>query len=124
MSETKHTPGELRVEQETALIWGNCNPDDNSSYGMGYPIAECRSTPSGYWAKGPKGWEEAEANAARIALTWNCHDELVAALHDALFWLEGALQCDKFEWSTDQGSIATDALERGRAVIALSRAAA
>ncbi len=32
--------------------------------------------------------EESEANAKRIALTWNCHDELVEALENALYLLE------------------------------------
>lgn len=67
MSETKHTPGPWRVEEGTTLIWGDCNQDDTSSYGMGYPIAECRLTPSGSWAKGPKTYGEAEANAHLIS---------------------------------------------------------
>lgn len=67
MGERAHTPGPWRVEQDTTLIWGDCNPDDTTSYGMGYPIAECRVIPSASWAKGPKGHAEAEANARLIA---------------------------------------------------------
>lgn len=66
-TEAKHTPGPWRVEEGTTLIWGDCNPDDTTTYGMGYPIAECRMTPSASWAKGPKKYEEAEANARLIA---------------------------------------------------------
>lgn len=63
----KHTPGPWRVEEGTTLIWGECNPDDLTTYGMGYPIAECRLTPAASWAKGPRKYEEAEANARLIA---------------------------------------------------------
>lgn len=63
----KHTPGPWRVEEGTTLIWGDCNPDDTTTYGMGYPIAECRMTPSASWARGPKKYEEAEANAHLIS---------------------------------------------------------
>lgn len=52
---------------------------------------------------------EATANARLIAAA----PELWEALRDSLFWLEGALQCDKFEWSADQAALATYALERG-----------
>ncbi len=78
--EAKHTPGEWRVEQGTTLIWGDCNPDDQTNYGMGYPIAECRLTPSASWAKGPRKVEEAQANAAHIVRCVNSHDALVEAL--------------------------------------------
>jgi hypothetical protein len=69
---TAHTPGPWRVEEGTTLVWGACNPDDSTTRGMGYPILECRITPSGSWAKKP--WaDEGEANA-----------HLVAALPDLL----------------------------------------
>jgi hypothetical protein len=66
MTETLFTPGEWRVEQGTTLVWGACNADDHTSRGMGYPIAECRITPTAKWAKRP---DEAEgiANAHLIA---------------------------------------------------------
>jgi hypothetical protein len=62
----KHTPGPWRVEQDTTQIWGACDPSDNSTRGMGYPIAECRTTRAGNWATGPD-CDEAEANARLIA---------------------------------------------------------
>ncbi|OCJ12506.1 hypothetical protein A6U86_05645 [Rhizobium sp. AC27/96] len=34
---------------------------------MGYPVAECRITPCASWAKGPRKYEEAEANAYLVA---------------------------------------------------------
>lgn len=81
MSDAQHAPTARpwRVEDGTTLIWGNCNPDDQSTRGMGYPIAECRTNPSGNWSTGP--WaDEAEANAAFIVHAVNCHDDLLEAL--------------------------------------------
>lgn len=61
----KMTKGPWRVEEGTTLIWGACNRDDNSSYGMGYPVAE---------AQMPRRWngdnpttEEIDTNARAIA---------------------------------------------------------
>lgn len=34
-----HTAGPWRVEDGTTLVWGKCDPDDNTTYGMGYPVA-------------------------------------------------------------------------------------
>lgn len=63
----KHTAGPWRVEEGTTLIWGACDPDDTTDYGMGYPIIECRITPISYgWAKGPNA-DEGEANARLVA---------------------------------------------------------
>lgn len=61
-----HTKGPWRVEEGTTLVWGACNPDDLTNYGMGYPVAECRITPISSWAKGPDS-DEGEANARLIA---------------------------------------------------------
>lgn len=66
MSEGKHTPGPWRVEEGTTLVWGNCNPEDHTTWGMGYPIAETRINPSGNWSTGPYA-DEGEANARLIA---------------------------------------------------------
>lgn len=63
---SKHTPGPWRVEENTTLIWGDCNTDDHSTRGMGYPIAEARINPSGNWSTGPYA-DEGEANARLIA---------------------------------------------------------
>lgn len=81
-NETKHTPTPWRVEADTTLIWGDCNPDDNSTRGMGYPIAKCNINPSGNWSTGPYA-DEGAANAAHIVKCVNLHDELVEALKQA-----------------------------------------
>lgn len=80
----KHTPGPWRVEEGTTLIWGDCNPDDTTTYGMGYPIAECRMTPSASWARGPKKYEEAEANTRLIAAA----PDLLRAAELIVDWLD------------------------------------
>lgn len=82
---SKHTPGPWRVETETTLVWGACNSDDQTTRGMGYPIADCRTAPSGSWASGPSE-DEGEANARLIAAA----PDLLAALHDAQARLRGA----------------------------------
>jgi hypothetical protein len=77
MSTAKHTPGPWRVEENTTLIWGKCNPNDQTSWGMGYPIAECRITPisQSSWATGPNE-DEGEANACLIAAAPDMLDAL------------------------------------------------
>lgn len=65
-----HTPEPWRIEEGTTLIWGACDPDDQSTHGMGYPITDCRTTPSGKWAKGPDV-EAGAANASRIVACVN-----------------------------------------------------
>lgn len=63
----KATPGEWRVEQDTNLIWGDCNPEDRSTRGMGYPVAEVRMS-APHWGRDMFGLAEKwEANAAFIA---------------------------------------------------------
>lgn len=87
MAETmKHTPGPWRIEEGTTLIWGACNPDDTSSYGMGYPITECRVTPisNSTWCKAPYA-DEGEANARLIAAA----PDLLGALKEAMVALDG-----------------------------------
>ena len=61
-SETKHTPGELYAAEDF-----NGRPVVKGDGSVS--IAACYHPPVG----------DGKANAARIALTWNCHDELVAA---------------------------------------------
>jgi len=70
-----HTKGPWRVEEGTTLVWGACNPDDLTNYGMGYPVAECRITPISSWAKGPDS-DEGEANARLIAAAPDMINEL------------------------------------------------
>lgn len=59
------TDGPWRVEDGTALIWGDCNPQDMTTRGMGRPTAECRTTPE--FRKTRPDWDEGVANARRIA---------------------------------------------------------
>ena len=59
------TPGPWRVEKDTNLVWGACDPDDQSSNGMGYAIAPCYTLAASY-AKGPTEYEGL-ANAQHIA---------------------------------------------------------
>lgn len=62
----KHTPGPWRVEEGTTLVWGACDSDDTSTFGMGYPIVTgCRS--HSVWAKGHPSDEEQQANVRLIA---------------------------------------------------------
>jgi|UniRef100_A0A6H1ZBM7 hypothetical protein len=65
---TNPTPGPWRVESGTSLVWGACDPHDMTSYGMGYPIIECRVSPASMWAanKGPN-IAEGRANARLCA---------------------------------------------------------
>ena len=65
---SKHTPGPWRVEEGTTLVWGACNPDDNTSWGMGYPVAEAR-TKLGHGSPLARSFreDEAVANAHLIA---------------------------------------------------------
>lgn len=75
---SKHTPGPWRVESGTTLVWGRCDEDDVSTYGMGIPVAEAKIGSS--WRNGPSvSAEEAEANARLIAAA----PDLLAALAEA-----------------------------------------
>lgn len=74
---TDATPRPWRVEEGTTLIWGACNPDDLSSYGMGYPVAQaCLSR--GWNQRHEPTVEQATANAALIVEAVNAHDRLTA----------------------------------------------
>jgi len=70
-----HTKGPWRVEEGATSVWGACNPDDNSSRGMGYPITDCRVTPAGQWARGPEV-DEGIANARLIAAAPDLYNSL------------------------------------------------
>lgn len=61
---TPWTPGPWRVEQGTLLVWGACDPDDSSSYGMGYPV--CVGCQPAAWAKNDKPMPEEQAANARL----------------------------------------------------------
>lgn len=87
-----HTPTPWRVEEGTDLIWGACNPDDMSTYGMGYSIVQGKS---GSWGDRKPGMDEREANAAFIVKAVNSHDALVKSLQDIVFTAE-----DDEKWAT------------------------
>lgn len=78
---TDHTPTPWRVEQDTDLIWGACNPDDKSSYGMGYAIVEGKSGEK--YSRYKPEMDERMANAAFIVKAVNNHDALVKALRES-----------------------------------------
>ncbi len=64
---TKHTLGPWRVEQNTTLVWGACDTDDQSTWGMGYPVAEARYGPTWNLRQSSPTEDEAIANAYLIA---------------------------------------------------------
>lgn len=82
MTDVKFTAGPWRVEDGTTLIWGACT-EDPSTYGMGYPIAECRITPTNpTWAKGPDD-DEGIANAHLIAASPDLYEALKELMDEA-----------------------------------------
>lgn len=65
MTDAKPTPGPWRVEQDTDLVWGDCDMDDQSSLGMGIPILQ--SAPGSYRIWGRTLTEDERiANAASL----------------------------------------------------------
>jgi hypothetical protein len=85
-----HTPTPWRVEDGTTLIWGKCDPDDKTTYGMGYPVARLEHPYSSSRLPTP---EEQDANAALIVNAVNNHADLLATLkavrtllHDELLY--------------------------------------
>jgi len=101
------TPGPWRVENKTTLIWGACNPDDNTSYGMGYPVAEAQMPRP--WNRDKPTDEQIDANAALIA---SAPDLLALAKEqrDRIKRLEAALAVadeffrDRADYADDTGS--------------------
>lgn len=76
---TDATARPWRVEEGTTLIWGACNPDDLSSYGMGYQVAKaCLSR--GWNQRHEPTVEQATANAALIVEAVNAYESLKARL--------------------------------------------
>ncbi len=75
------TPGTWRVESNTALVWGACDLDDQSSYGMGYPVASADLPPA--WKKTNPTAEEMFANAAFIAASRTAVPALIAAFRES-----------------------------------------
>jgi hypothetical protein len=85
-----HTPTPWRVEQGTDLIWGACNPDDQSSYGMGYPVVEGKSAS---WKPYKPSMEEREANAAFIVEAVNSHEALKTRIQELEAELASCREC-------------------------------
>ncbi len=88
-TDTKHTPGPLKVftaKKDATLYIGVGDADGGGVLDTGF----------GVWRDGP----EALANAKRIVHTWNCHDDLVEALEIAMEWINGwdSAFCDDPEW--------------------------
>jgi hypothetical protein len=73
-----HTPLPWRLEEGTPLIWGACDPDDKSTYGMGFPVAE--AVPPTRWNCNRPSADERMANAAFIVKAANSHEALIEAL--------------------------------------------
>lgn len=74
MSEAKHTPGELRLSDQSNRILVSA---DNSSVIVG---SASGYTGSGYFPDD----ETAVHNARRIVTAWNCHDDLLEACKELL----------------------------------------
>ena len=72
-----YTPGPWQVEEGTALVWGGGDADDQTSRGMGIPVAEAKGYEQRYWGR-QIDWEERAANARLIALAPAMAEELVA----------------------------------------------
>lgn len=64
MSDTPWTPGPWRVEEGTTLIWGGCDPDDETNWGFGRPLVDAYR-PS--FTHPNLSDEELDANARLIA---------------------------------------------------------
>ena len=60
------TKGPWRVEQGTTLVWGKCDPDDKTTYGMGVPVAETKPH-QGWGSRRGLSIDDAEASAHFIA---------------------------------------------------------
>ena len=68
-----------RVEEGTTLIWGACDPDDLSSYGMGHPVAQACLF-RGWNRRHEPTIDQAMANAALIVEAVNAYEPLKARL--------------------------------------------
>jgi len=60
------TKGPWRVEQGTTLVWGKCDPDDKTTYGMGVPVAETKPH-QGWGSRRGLSIDDAEASTHFIA---------------------------------------------------------
>jgi len=103
----EHTPTPWRVEEGTDLIWGACNPDDQSSYGMGYSIVEGKAPG---WKPYKPSMEEREANAAFIVEAVNNHARLTRENEE----MRKALETFASFGATEDGKDIRDGLMRDR----------
>lgn len=105
-SETKHTPGELSVRP-----YGD---GDSLVIHAGDDWRICFMATPG---DSPNAMQRIKADAARIVLTWNCHDELVAALE----WYADEM-CEYSAGFEGCGLLSSDDCAGCKARAALSRA--
>jgi len=96
------SPAGWCVEDGTDLVWGRCNPDDHSTYGMGYPIVT-GIAPRPYTTYEPQ-WPARVANASLIAESRNDLPALIAAARNEAV-LRGALEAiaDWQQWDLPEG---------------------
>lgn len=100
------TPGPWRVEEGTTLVWGACDPDDRTTYGMGYPVADMQKQRS-WCGAGQPTIDTQVANARLIAAA----PELLEALRDML-------TCSQPQDSTKPGFVyVAEAQEKAAAAI-------
>lgn len=85
MIDTSHTPGILEKATPTSLWTKGVN--GGAIAVMADPDVETSSDFRKVSMSAPR-FREAVANADRMILTWNCHDELLAALKELRAWTE------------------------------------
>lgn len=85
---TKHTPGQIKAHGlaliTTDKLPAQCIPHDPRNI----TIANAAWDPNEVDLEIPWNYDEAAANAARLALCWNHHDELVESLRGMLQAIE------------------------------------
>ena len=73
------TSGVWRRDENS--VWGACDPDDTTSYGMGLAVLDCRSSkPS--WSTVPMDYEQSVANAELVVAAVNALPDLIAAARE------------------------------------------
>lgn len=77
-TQTAHTPGKLKIDGSSSICHGHGDYGETLDLKISNDLI-C-GVSDGY--NKPAEWQR--ANAARLVLCWNSHDELVAALNDCL----------------------------------------